>query len=316
MVERQIEEIAITGAAGFIGTALRKKLSQEYKVQGYDNFSNPSIKQEKAENVQSINVRDFEKLEEKAGNIDLFIHLAAVSSVSKCRKNPDEAVRNNVETTSSVAKLCRRNQIPLIFASSFQVFGSLREEKLSRKTKKKPETVYGCTKRLGEKIIEQKSKNSFTALNLLISNVYGSYRFREETVRKNNVVELFIKNAKQGKDIEVHRPIETKNFIHVEDLVKLINKAIKRLDKLEGFEEILASPEKNLSLKELARIVKEISEEENGKIPDILETKPSKVQKTLTKNYTIENSHMKRLLDFKPEKKLDKYIRRRIVGGI
>jgi FlaA1/EpsC-like NDP-sugar epimerase len=66
-------------------------------------------------------------------------HCAAMKHVDLCQANPEEAYRNNVSLTASIARACQQYRIRLVFISSDKAC--------------LPQSVYGATKMLGEAMV-------------------------------------------------------------------------------------------------------------------------------------------------------------------
>lgn len=169
----------ITGSHGYVGTELRKRVSGYY----VDTEIGTDImgKTYTGENV---------------------IHLAAVSGVESCQRDPLEAVRTNVYGTAVIADEAQR----IIFTSTVGAATA--------------DNFYTQTKRSAENAIESIS-DDYVILRL--SNLYGG--------SKDTVVNRFIRRAQQGMDLRVHSPgTQTRDFIHVSDAVDAIQRATKHDD--------------------------------------------------------------------------------------
>ena len=135
--------ILVTGAAGFIGAALSKKLLSEGKnVIGIDNLNNyydPKLKNARIENIskslgknhgiwifKEISLNSYESLIEIANNfsIKIIINLAAQAGVRYSIENPNSYIQSNLVGFGNVLELCRYLKIKnFIFASSSSVYG-------------------------------------------------------------------------------------------------------------------------------------------------------------------------------------------------
>jgi len=139
-------------------------------------------------------VRSWGQLKEKAENVDLVYHLAARTGIPECEQHPLEAYEANVRGTFNVLNLDAK----VVFASSFAAIN--------------PDSVYGFTKMVGEKLVLD---TGGTVLRL--SNVYGGPNFFEE---KNTVISRFIRAKQEGRKAEIYGDgRQTRDFIHVDDVV-------------------------------------------------------------------------------------------------
>ncbi len=137
------DSILVTGAAGFIGAALVKKLlTNGHKVIGIDNMNSyyeVSLKKDRLldiERTASINKGVFEFFEVdiedkyslknlfKKNNISIVVHLAAQAGVRFSIENPEVYFQSNLVGFGNILEQVRRNEISnFIFASSSSVYG-------------------------------------------------------------------------------------------------------------------------------------------------------------------------------------------------
>lgn len=93
--------ISVTGAGGFIGSHLVKRLKKDgHNVLEWDRKSGTDVK-------------DFELM-----GAEFVVHLAAIANVRRSRQYPWEYWENNVINTKNIQTLCAANQVPLVYASS------------------------------------------------------------------------------------------------------------------------------------------------------------------------------------------------------
>jgi len=129
--------ILVTGAAGFIGYHLSKRLLDEgIKVIGIDNLNDyydVKLKQARLDlikynpqfNFYKIDIQNRELLEKvfKSNKIDYVINLAAQAGVRYSIENPDVYIDSNIIGFYNILELCRHYPVKhLIFASSSSVY--------------------------------------------------------------------------------------------------------------------------------------------------------------------------------------------------
>jgi nucleoside-diphosphate-sugar epimerase len=103
-------KIFITGANGFVGTELVKKISKENEIIGFD-----------LENGQDI--LDYEQLKNSMVGCDIVVHLAAIKGPNE-NKNFEDYFELNDIGTLNVAKACLETGVKkLIYASSTGYYG-------------------------------------------------------------------------------------------------------------------------------------------------------------------------------------------------
>ncbi|MBT5078795.1 MAG: NAD-dependent epimerase/dehydratase family protein, partial [Candidatus Marinimicrobia bacterium] len=161
--------ILVTGAAGFIGFHLTKRLCDEgHYVVGVDNLNDYYDVQLKRDRLAQLNVfvesglfnfhkidiadlSDLEAIFDET-NFDIVINLAAQAGVRYSLENPHEYIRSNVQGFMNVLECCRHNNIgKLIYASSSSVYGRNTKLPFSEDDKiDNPLSIYAASKKSNE----------------------------------------------------------------------------------------------------------------------------------------------------------------------
>lgn len=198
--------VYITGIAGFIGSHLARALKEQcHVVGGADNLSFGN-----RENLYGLKMdwgqRDVLRLH-RTGidwfDPDVIVHLAAVS----CSRHPNEALiwKNNLWATAHLLSVVGRRRI--IFASTCLA--------------DKPETgAYADSKRACEKILSPEG-----ATILRLANVYGPRQ--RDWGTEPSAMAAWRKAEAEGKPIRIDGDgTQTRDFIHVDDVVRAFSLAI------------------------------------------------------------------------------------------
>lgn len=186
-----MKKVLITGAAGFIGSYLSKKLLDEnYIVIGIDNLNGSYDVSLKENRLKEINNKNFIFIKEDINNEDkirdlfskyqpeIIIHLAASAGVRYSSVNPDLYIKNNIDGFYNILKISKEYNVEhFIFASSSSVYGDnniipLKEEDV----RVNQESIYASTKMCDEVVACSYSK----IFNLPITairpfSVYGPF---------------------------------------------------------------------------------------------------------------------------------------------
>jgi nucleoside-diphosphate-sugar epimerase len=225
--------ILITGSSGQIGTNLALRLlDASYDVFGVDRRLNTwtnrvtTLLQDLA-----APYRDF------AGGIggvpypacDLVVHLAANAKVHELVQHPHRALEN-IALTFNVLEYCRHNQLPIIFASSREVYGDIHryitEEQHADFTY--TESPYSASKVAGEAFVYSYARcYGLRYIVFRFSNVYG--RYDNDIERMERVIPLFIRAMRQGQPVTVYGEEKTLDFTYIDDCVDGIVAGIERL---------------------------------------------------------------------------------------
>lgn len=152
-----ILKILVTGAGGLLGSALIGKLNERgYETLSLYNTHKPKfgtpVKLDLSTNMQKI----FNAVYKMKPQI--IVHIAALTNVDECERNPDIAWRVNAQSTLVLAKVSRKINARLIYISTDYVFdgkkGSYEENDLTN-----PINIYGATKLIGEYFVKTYSDN-------------------------------------------------------------------------------------------------------------------------------------------------------------
>ena len=202
-----MNRILITGAAGYIGSALAKFLiKRNIDVTLIDNYYLPSnIQSIDGVEIQRIDIRDDWHWDE----FDIIFHLAGVVGISSCEERSDEAFNVNVKGTFNLLKKCKGR---FIFASSSAVYGQATEPEITEETCMAPRSVYGANKAYAENIVQLHTNYCI----LRFSNIYG-----KALTCKRTVADCFIENALARKDLLIHGDgKQRRDFVHINDVIK------------------------------------------------------------------------------------------------
>ena len=231
-------KILITGAAGFIGFHLSKKLlDQSYQIIGIDNLNdyyNPSLKQSRLEILGKYNNFNFHKvdLKDKAAVDNIFetyqpthvINLAAQAGVRYSIENPYAYVDSNLIGFMNILEACRHYPVKhLIYASSSSVYGGNTVVPFSTEHQvDHPVSLYAATKKSNELMAHTYSHlYGIPTTGLRFFTVYGPWG------RPDMAYYSFTKSILEGKPIKVfnHGKME-RDFTYVDDIVEGIMRLI------------------------------------------------------------------------------------------
>ena len=149
--------VLITGAAGFLGTALTQRFIDEgYSVLATDFAdSGPAVRDETQTRVEYIkaDIRDaasIQSLVERAGASDPVIHLAGILTAG-CDRDPELAIDVNVKGLLNVlAPVSKARGRRVVFSSTIGVYGRGLPQPINETMPIEPDGWYGLTKYTGE----------------------------------------------------------------------------------------------------------------------------------------------------------------------
>lgn len=154
----------MTGSEGQLGSALRAQLG----VRG-DVFHGRDLE---------LDVTDTDAVETElkglAGGLpEVLVNAAALTHVDRCEQEPDLAHKVNALAPAGLARLCKRLGIRFVHISTDYVFDGEAEHPIAEDASPAPRSVYGKTKRDGEKLALEEDPGS---LILRTSWVFGRGR--------------------------------------------------------------------------------------------------------------------------------------------
>ena len=267
--------VLVTGAAGFIGSNLVKRLFKDIhdiKVIGIDSITDyydVNIKYGRLKEIEALgcdwqfyqaSIADRTSLENifRENKISVVVNLAAQAGVRYSITNPDAYVESNLIGFYNILEACRHYEVEhLVYASSSSVYGSNKKVPYSTDDKvDNPVSLYAATKKSNELMAHAYSKlYNIPSTGLRFFTVYGP------TGRPDMAYFGFTNKLREGKTIQIFNYGNCKrDFMYVDDIV-------------EG----------------VVRVMQHAPEKQNGE--DGLPIPPYKV-------YNIGNSHPENLLDF------------------
>lgn len=266
-------EIAVTGAAGYIGSRVVYLLAQthpEWEVTALDNFYLGDVRQIGDVEVTHVDIRNRERLETALDGADIVMHLAAISGVDDCATKRDLAYEVNVTGTTNVAWFCKKTGAGLVFPYSMAVLGDPDQFPITVDAPRDPLNWYGRTKVLGEQAVDALAEGAFPAHLYLKSNLYGEHRIDGQRVSKGTVINFFVSRVFSDEPLTVYEPgTQSRNYVHVDDVARAYVRSAERLEtQLEegetGVEKYEIASGEDPSVRAVAELVTEIAVDEAG----------------------------------------------------
>lgn len=310
--------VAVTGAAGYTGSCVVKRLQKahpDWQITALDNFHSGTIRQIGAVDVHHVDIRHREELANALDGADIVLHLAALSGVEDCDNDPVLAYEVNVQGTNNVARWCHTTGGALAFPFSMAVIGDPTSFPITTDAPRTPLNWYGRSKILGERAVETFADGSFPAHLLMISNVYGAHEINDTTVSKPVVLNFFVNRALAGESLTVYEPgTQVRNYVHVDDIARLYVLSAERLlaqlnDGETGAKRYAIGSEETPSVMEIAETVQEIARQERGIDPDIELIENPRSGETLTETFTVDTTDVNEQLGWQTELSVEDAIR-------
>lgn len=232
--------VLVTGAAGFIGFHLSKRLCSEgYEVVGMDNLNDyyeVSLKESRLDLLKVLPEFTFNKmdLQDKpaidrlfsTNPFDYVVNLAAQAGVRHSISHPYAYTESNIIGFLNILEACRHNSVKhLVYASSSSVYGANRKMPFSvHDNVDHPLALYAVTKKSNELMAHSYSHlYHLPTTGLRFFTVYGPYG------RPDMALFLFTKAILEGKPINVFNHGKMKrDFTYVDDIVEGIVRVLSK----------------------------------------------------------------------------------------
>lgn len=263
-----MNKIAVTGAAGFIGSNLCEALLLQgrYKIIAIDNLSTStkdnlsSILPNKNIEFRQLDIIDKEGTAKILKGVNIIIHLASYK-IPRYGKRL-ETLLINAKSTENILEVARKNDSKVIFGSTSDVYG--KNPKLPFKESGDnilgPSEVarwaYATSKIFDEHLCFgywEDFRLPFVILRFF--NVYGP---RQSRSWLGGPQSLFIDWILSGREVEIHGTgLQTRAFSYVDDIVKAIIKAVDEPKAVANVINLGSTEE--ISIINLAKLISELT---------------------------------------------------------
>ena len=249
--------VLVTGAAGFIGANLVKRLLNEFsgvKVIGIDSITDyydVRLKHERLEELATYGERFIfikDNIANKTAIDTLFaeykpqvvVNLAAQAGVRYSITNPDAYIESNLIGFYNILEACRHNEVEhLVYASSSSVYGSNKKVPYSTDDKvDNPVSLYAATKKSNELMAHAYSKlYNIPSTGLRFFTVYGPCG------RPDMAYFGFTNKLLKGEKIQIFNYGNCKrDFTFVDDIVEGVVRIMQHAPEKEVGEDGLPIP--------------------------------------------------------------------------
>ena len=305
--ESESPTVAVTGAAGYIGSRVVWQLQRDHPdwdIVALDNFYLGDVRENGDVTVEHVDIRSRDRLEATLEGSDAVLHLAAISGVDDCDTKPDLAYEVNVQGTNNVAWFCKKTGTPLAFPFSMAVIGDPDSFPITVEMARDPLNWYGETKVLGERAIETMAEGAFPAHLFMISNLYGAHEVGGPEVSKNTVINFFVNRALAGETLTVYEPgTQSRNFVHVKDVANAFCLSVESLldEDGTGVQEFEVASDEDPSVMAVAELVQRVAKEERGLDADVELVENPRSAETLVDEFGVDTSAIGDVLGWTPE---------------
>ena len=249
----------ITGGCGFIGSHLADALIERGdEVRILDNLSTGSQENTHPQCELVVgDVTDSDQVEQAMADMDGCFHLAAVTTSDTTRHDWHECHRVNLVGTVNVLNAAigqhPKKPIPVVYASSAEVYGDNATLPLSEGAKPHPLTAYGTDKLACEFYARMMSVlHKVPAIGIRLFNVYGPRQHPQSPY--SGVISCFIEHLLQNEPVPLMgRGEQGVDLIFIDDVVQILTASMRQ--PMQTHEVINACTGKMTSIRQLAAIL-------------------------------------------------------------
>lgn len=270
------KRVLVTGAGGYIGTLLCKKILKAgydlslLDARVYGNLGLEDIIERNGVEVFEGDMRDKHIISRSVAGIDTIIHLAGISDGRSGKVNPSLTKEINYDSFKNMLEFAKEEGVNrFLFASTFGVYGNSYKKNLDESLSINPEDIYSETKALCEALLVKHNSDEFITTSLRIAMVYGL----SPSMRYEFLVNNLCQAAKARGELEIMGGFQKRPQIHVQDITDYFLKLISVEGSLITGEAFNAVGE-NPTILDIAKIIK-------GYLPDteikILPSRPDEI---------------------------------------
>ena len=225
-----VKKILITGAAGFIGSHLCKKLIDGNKIIALDNLYTGSLDNLKEfQNNENFEFINHDIINQINLEIDEIYNFACPASPVHYQKDPIQTIKTNVLGVMNLLELARKNNAKFLQASTSEVYGNplIHPQSEIYWGNVNPVGIRSCYdegKRCAETLVfEYQRKYNLDFKIIRIFNTYGPNMRKDD----GRVISNLIIQALRNEDLTLYgNGKQTRSFCYIDDLIEGIVKTM------------------------------------------------------------------------------------------
>jgi len=160
------KKLFIIGVGGLTGSKLVEIAKKDFEIFGSYNYRDPKSSIQK--NIK-LNISNSTKIKEILEEIkpDVVINTAGINNVDYCEKNPDLALKINIQAVKEICQITKKLGIKFVQLSSDSVFDGTKQLPYEEIDETESINYYGETKIKSEKIVLENPNNVVVRASVL-----------------------------------------------------------------------------------------------------------------------------------------------------
>jgi nucleoside-diphosphate-sugar epimerase len=296
------KNILIIGGSGYVGSKLIDVLLKikKYNIINYDLdlYGSNHLPKKKITHIYG-DVRNIKKIKKILIKFQPYeiVHLACISNDPSFLLNKKLSKEVNYLSFKKLIKVCEISSIKkFLFISTCSVYGISKKKNITEDHPLKPITLYNKYKAMCEKILINRKSKNFSTCIIRPATVCGV----SPKMRFDLSVNILTNFAFNKGFIKVFGGNQRRPNIHIDEIVRLYIKLINKKDYMNINNQCFNAGGENLSIKNIAKKVKNIVENFQKKKIKIIYEKSDDIR-----SYHVNSNKIKKHFDFSPKKKID-----------
>ena len=238
----------ITGGAGYLAAGLIRGLQDvDCEIICLDRPGKQAPPVEGTAHIRQMqgDVRHRAAWESALNDVDVIFHLAAQTSVTVAREDPQADFEANVLPMLHLLEICRLKgwRPVVVFAGTVTEAGIPARLPVDETHPDCPVTIYDLHKWMAEAYLKHYAREGIVrGVTLRLANVYGPGPASSSADR--GVLNAMVHRALQGEDLTVYGTGENlRDYVYVEDVCRAFLAAVPHIDQLNGGHVVIGSEE-------------------------------------------------------------------------
>ena len=301
-----MDNVLITGGAGYVGSLLVPQLLEKgYDMTIFDTFffgndflpkNNPNL------TLIEGDIRNTEELAKAFKGIDTVISLACISNDASFALDEELSTSVNLDAFEPMVMAAKKSGVKrFIYASSSSVYGVSDKPNVTEEHPLIPLTLYNKYKGMCEPLLFKHQDENFTCVAIRPATVCG-YAPR---LRLDLSVNILTNHAITNGKVVVFGGEQLRPNLHVQDMCDLY-KLLLTLpnEKIAG--QTFNAGYQNMSIAEIAQVVKQVVEQE---FPEKGSIEVTSTESDDLRSYHINSDKIKRCIGFEPKHSVEDAVR-------